>query len=90
MAATAKERFALINENLQEILNPELIESILEKGDSPCIYWGKHSTRVLYAVAMSRKDIPFFPLYSVQFHFLILQRSTVKHTTTYTSPSMVR
>ncbi|KUL84081.1 hypothetical protein ZTR_07417 [Talaromyces verruculosus] len=44
MAATAKERFALINENLQEILNPELIESILEKGDSPSIYWGTATT----------------------------------------------
>lgn len=61
MAATAKERFALINENLQEILNPELIESILEKGDSPRIYWGKHSTHVLYAVGHVTKGF-FFPL----------------------------
>lgn len=41
MAASAKERLSLINENLQEILNPELIETILEKGDAPRIYWGK-------------------------------------------------
>lgn len=41
MAAPAKERFNLINENLQEILNPELIETILEKGGAPRIYWGK-------------------------------------------------
>ena len=69
MAATSKERFALINENLQEILNPELIESILEKGDSPRIYWGKHSSHVLYAVAMSRKDISFFLCISCSFIF---------------------
>jgi hypothetical protein len=59
MAATAKERFALINENLQEILNPELIESILEKGDSPRIYWGKHSTHVLYAAGHVTKGFFF-------------------------------
>ncbi|EEA19658.1 Tyrosine--tRNA ligase cytoplasmic [Talaromyces marneffei ATCC 18224] len=44
MAASAKERFALINENLQEVLNPELIESILEKGGTPRIYWGTATT----------------------------------------------
>ncbi|RAO73087.1 uncharacterized protein BHQ10_009099 [Talaromyces amestolkiae] len=44
MAASAKERFSLINENLQEILNPELIETILEKGDAPRIYWGTATT----------------------------------------------
>ena len=44
MAASAKERLALINENLQEILNPELIEAILEKGDAPRNYWGEELT----------------------------------------------
>lgn len=34
------ERFALIRHNLQEILNPELIEGILAEGRNPRIYWG--------------------------------------------------
>jgi tyrosyl-tRNA synthetase len=36
----ARERFALITENLAEILNPELIENILAEGRNPRIYWG--------------------------------------------------
>jgi tyrosyl-tRNA synthetase len=36
----AAERFALIKENLQEILNPDIIEGILAEGRNPKIYWG--------------------------------------------------
>ncbi|KAK5636019.1 hypothetical protein RRF57_011731 [Xylaria bambusicola] len=42
MAATpADERLALIKENLAEFLNPEIIETIINEGRNPRIYWGK-------------------------------------------------
>lgn len=40
MALSAEQRFELIKENLGEILNPELIESILKEGRNPRVYWG--------------------------------------------------
>ncbi|KAF4219588.1 hypothetical protein CNMCM8980_004373 [Aspergillus fumigatiaffinis] len=40
----AAERFALIKENLQEILNPDIIEGILAEGRNPKIYWGTSPT----------------------------------------------
>jgi tyrosyl-tRNA synthetase len=40
MALSAEQRFDLIRENLGEILNPELIESILKEGRNPRVYWG--------------------------------------------------
>ena len=36
----ASERLALITENLQEVLNLDLIETILAEGRNPKIYWG--------------------------------------------------
>jgi len=36
----ARERLALISENLAEVLNPELIESVLAEGRNPRVYWG--------------------------------------------------
>ncbi|GAB0137852.1 hypothetical protein EsDP_00006105 [Epichloe bromicola] len=44
VAADASERFALLRENLAEVLNPEIIESILAEGRSPKIYWGTATT----------------------------------------------
>ncbi|OAQ83577.1 tyrosyl-tRNA synthetase [Purpureocillium lilacinum] len=41
---SASERLALINENLAEILNPEIIEKILEEGRNPKVYWGTATT----------------------------------------------
>ncbi|KAF2842633.1 tyrosyl-tRNA synthetase [Patellaria atrata CBS 101060] len=38
------EKLALINENLAEILNPELIERVLAEGRNPRIYWGTATT----------------------------------------------
>jgi tyrosyl-tRNA synthetase len=35
------EKLALIKENLAEVLNPEIIESVLTEGRNPRIYWGK-------------------------------------------------
>lgn len=37
---TPADRFGLITENLQEVLNKELIENILAEGRNPKIYWG--------------------------------------------------
>lgn len=34
-----QERLALINENLAEVLNPELIEKPIAEGRNPKIYW---------------------------------------------------
>jgi hypothetical protein len=36
----AREKLALINENLAEVLNPELIESVLAEGRNLRVYWG--------------------------------------------------
>lgn len=43
MSMSPEERFDLIRENLGEVLNPELIESILKEGRNPRIYWGKRN-----------------------------------------------
>lgn len=37
----AQERFALIQENLAEVMNPEILEKILAEGRNPKIYWGE-------------------------------------------------
>jgi len=39
-----QEKLALINENLAEVLNPELIERPLSEGRNPRIYWGTATT----------------------------------------------
>jgi tyrosyl-tRNA synthetase len=39
--ASAAERLDLIRENLAEVLNPEIIEKIINEGGNPKIYWGK-------------------------------------------------
>lgn len=39
MDATA--RYALIKENLAEVLDAPIIENILAEGRNPKIYWGK-------------------------------------------------
>ncbi|KAK5135713.1 hypothetical protein LTR08_004699 [Meristemomyces frigidus] len=45
MANTAQEKFDLIKQNLQEVLNPEIIEEILKKNERPLrIYWGTATT----------------------------------------------
>ncbi|KAJ5813165.1 tyrosyl-tRNA synthetase [Penicillium robsamsonii] len=44
MDAAAKARFDLISDNLAEVLNPELIETILKEGRNPRIYWGTATT----------------------------------------------
>lgn len=50
MAASATSRFDLIRENLGEILNPEIIESILAEGRNPRVYWGNNFLTRLYFV----------------------------------------
>ncbi|KAK0652599.1 tyrosyl-tRNA synthetase [Cercophora newfieldiana] len=39
-----EERLALINVNLAEVLNPEIIEKVLDEGRDPRIYWGTATT----------------------------------------------
>jgi tyrosyl-tRNA synthetase len=40
----AREKLALISEGLAEVLNPELIESVLAEGRNPKVYWGTATT----------------------------------------------
>ncbi|KAK3938683.1 hypothetical protein QBC46DRAFT_161028 [Diplogelasinospora grovesii] len=44
MELDAKARYALISENLAEVLNPEIIEGILAEGRNPRVYWGTATT----------------------------------------------
>ncbi|RFU31828.1 hypothetical protein B7463_g4523, partial [Scytalidium lignicola] len=41
-----QEKLALINENLAEVLNPELIEQILAEGRRPRVYWGQSRFKI--------------------------------------------
>ncbi len=40
----AREKFALITESLAEVLNPELIESVLAEGRNLRVYWGSFTS----------------------------------------------
>ncbi|KAF2859519.1 tyrosine tRNA ligase [Piedraia hortae CBS 480.64] len=45
MANTPAEKLALITKNLQEVLNPEIIQAVLEENQRPVkIYWGTATT----------------------------------------------
>ncbi|CAG8118189.1 unnamed protein product [Penicillium salamii] len=44
MDSATQSRFDLIASNLQEFLNPEIIEKILIEGRSPRVYWGTATT----------------------------------------------
>lgn len=44
MDSAAQARFDLIASNLQEFLNPEIIEKILIEKRSPRVYWGTATT----------------------------------------------
>ncbi|KAI9368153.1 hypothetical protein BJX61DRAFT_525256 [Aspergillus egyptiacus] len=44
MDAAAKARYDLISENLAEVLNPEVLETILAEGRNPRVYWGTATT----------------------------------------------
>ena len=45
LAQTPAEKFNLIKSNLQEVLNPEIIEEVLNKNERPLrIYWGTATT----------------------------------------------
>lgn len=42
---SADEKIALIKEQLQEVLKPEIIEDVIKKQDRPLVvYWGISST----------------------------------------------
>ena len=38
--ATKEQKLELIRENLAEVLNPEIIDEVLDKGETLRIYWG--------------------------------------------------
>lgn len=38
--ATKESKLELIRENLAEVLNPEIIDEVLDKGETLKIYWG--------------------------------------------------
>jgi tyrosyl-tRNA synthetase len=44
MALSKEEKLALIQENLAEVLKPEIIESVLDQGRNVKIYWGTAPT----------------------------------------------
>lgn len=39
--ATKEQKLELIRENLAEVLNPEIIDEVLDKGETLRIYWGE-------------------------------------------------
>lgn len=41
---TKEQQLALINVNLAEILNPEIIEKVIDEGRAPRIYWGNYDS----------------------------------------------
>lgn len=44
---SADQKIALIHENLQEVLKPEIIEDVIKKQDRPLvIYWGNRSFNI--------------------------------------------
>ena len=48
---SADEKFALITENLAEVLNPEIIQKVLEENERPLkIYWGKSIAFIVLCV----------------------------------------
>jgi tyrosyl-tRNA synthetase len=38
---SVEQKLKLINENLQEVLNPEIIEKVLKEGKELSLYWGE-------------------------------------------------
>jgi len=45
--ATKEAKLELIRENLAEVLNPEIIDEVLDKGETLRIYWGRFSPGTL-------------------------------------------
>ena len=51
-----REKFALISENLAEVLNPDLIESVLAEGRNPRVYWGNFRDLLLLHLGIMLND----------------------------------
>lgn len=45
--ATKEAKLELLRENLAEVLNPEIIDEVLDKGETLRIYWGESSLVIL-------------------------------------------
>lgn len=52
---TKEERLALINENLEEVLDPQIIEEVLDSGRNPKIYWGTILSPFFFFFLRSRR-----------------------------------
>lgn len=51
--ASKESKLELIRENLAEVLNPEIIDEVLEKGETLKIYWGMSFLRTVdYCLAV--------------------------------------
>ena len=46
--ASKEAKLELIRENLAEVLNPEIIDEVLDKGETLRIYWGRFSSDSMY------------------------------------------
>ena len=58
---TAEEKIVLINENLQEVLKPEIIEDVIKKQNRPLrIYWGKQYTSSVKSPQLLSPSSDFF------------------------------
>ena len=51
-----EDKLALITQNLQEVLNPEIIEDVLRQDRPLCIYWG---TSAIFPLV-------FYPTFEIQ------------------------
>ena len=52
--ATKEAKLELLRENLAEVLNPEIIDEVLDKGETLRIYWGESSLVICCDAAMLR------------------------------------
>jgi hypothetical protein len=51
-----EERLALIRVNLAEVLNPEILENVINEGCDPRIYWGRLSDCCIKGIPANSHD----------------------------------
>lgn len=66
LEGSGSERYALICENLAEVLNPEIIEKILAEGRNPKIYWGEQLEKKEDSLFCDSANNPNFSVFSLQ------------------------
>lgn len=55
---TKEQKLALINENLEEVLNPEIIEKVLDEGRNVKVYWGRFLRRATCGSSHQTLKVP--------------------------------